>query len=271
MVFDIFIDYTGVIVYVTLLFIAVTMYFYITYQTKVYGIENVTTKSFRQIYFGLIITLITYSLPWLVRLNEENVYNQKISYFGIAVGFAIAIFGLNRFVLSIMSYPAKNKRRIQIAFISGNVLLILQAILLLPAIFIENSDYFALVVINNASAIAILALLVALFFLGIESAKATNKMFKLRLVMTAIATLGIVLDATLNILNLIFPKLNVRYYTDFTIPVLSFLFMLISLFGYYIAVFPPVWIQRVTKVLPPSYKQLMEKRKLLEKRISDGK
>jgi len=85
--------------------------------------------------------------------------------------------------------------------------------------------------------------------------------------LAAIGTIGILLEGVANIVQVILGMVDLvpEKYNSHVIPVLAVLFYTVFMFSYYYSLFPPMWLQRSSGVLPPSFTDLMKKQEELKK------
>jgi hypothetical protein len=261
----------GAFIYLFLLFIALNFQFYITYKLKISGTQTRAVKNFRIIYFGVTIALLAYALADNVSVFTDGVYKINYTFFGIALAYTLVILGLNSFLLKTINFRKGVRKIVKTLAIIESILMVSLVIALLPAMFIDSLNLMAELAISVIGLIMILTLVFTVATLIVESIQAVNKMIKLRLSMAAIGTLGILLDGLANVLYIAVPSLGTNLYVSGIVPILAILFFSMMLFGYYFSLFPPVWLQRVTNVLPPSFADLMKKRTVLEETMAVSK
>lgn len=257
----------GAFIYLFLLFIALNFQFYITYKLKISGTQTKAVQNFRIIYFGVTIALLAYALADNVSVFTDGAYKINYTYFGIALAYTLVILGLNSFLLKTINFRKGVRKIVKTLAIIESILMVILVVALLPAMFIDSLNLMAELAISVIGLIMILTLVFTVATLIVESVQAVNKMIKLRLSMAAIGTLGILLDGLANVLYIAVPSLGTNLYVSGIVPILATLFFSMMLFGYYFSLFPPVWLQRVTNVLPPSFADLMKKRTVLKDTI----
>jgi hypothetical protein len=265
--------YLGAFLYLIFLFIALNFQFYITYKLKVAGTKSKSIQNYRIIYLGVTIALAAYAIADMVGVLTEASYKINYTYFGIALSYTIVISGLNLFLLKTMNFRKLVRKIVKTLAIIETVLMITLVLLIIPSMFNEpiiktmTIDQFKLIadlaiaVLGSVVIVTLIATVVSLF---IESAKTVNKMIKLRLNMAAIGTLGFLLDGLANVLYIAVPGLDIPLYVNFIVPSLAAIFFTMMLVGFYFSLFPPIWLQRITNVLPPSFTDLMKKRSILK-------
>ena len=259
--------YAGTIIYPALLFVALNFYFYITYKVKIYRTENVAIRNFRRVYLGLVIALITYTIPELVYLKPEtNYYNIAITYFGIALAYTISIFGIGRFLLKAINFHTITEKITKILLSIETSVMAILTVLLFSAIFSPQMKSFADVIIAILGAIVLISLFITVIVVFFEAFSSVNKMSKLRLYLTGIGISGIFLDGLANVLHVVVDFFHNPLYIELIVPTMAILFFLMPLIGLYFALFPPIWLQRVTNVLPPSFHEMMKKRNALREK-----
>ena len=256
--------YLGAFLYSIFLFIALNYQFYITYKLKVSGTKSKSVQNFRIIYFGISIALLAYALPDFISVFTDASYKVNYTYFGISVSYAVVISGLNLFLLRVINFRKRVRKIIKILAIVETVLMVALAIMIIPSMFLDQFSLMADLSVAILGLLVIATLIFTVVTLFIEAANAPNKMVKLRLTMVAIGTIGILFDGLAQILYIAFPGLDTPTYVNFIVPSMAVLFFSMMLIGFYFSLFPPVWLQRVTNVLPPSFADLMKKRNLLK-------
>ena len=257
-------SYLGAFIYTILLIVALNFQFYITYKLKVSGTKSKSVENFRIVYVGITIALLAYAIPDLVNVLTDGVYKINYTYFGISLSYTIVIAGLNLFILRTLNFRKRFRKIIKIlAYVEG-ILMSALVIIIIPSMFLEQLNLIADLAIAVLGSLVIISLIFTVTTLFIESANAANKMVRLRLSMVVIGTLGILFDGLAEVLFIAIPALDVRIYVEFIVPSLAILFFTMMLVGFYYSLFPPVWLQRITNVLPPSFTDLMKKRSLLK-------
>ena len=254
----------GAFIYLTFLFIALNFQFYITYKLKISGTKTKTFRNFRIIYFGITIALVAYAVADLVSILTSSTYKINYTYFGISLAYTFVIAGLNLFLLGTINFRQKVRKIVKTLAIIEIVLMIALIGTIVPSMFLEEFDLIAELAIAVLGSIVIITLIVTVITLYVESVQTVNKMIKLRLRMAAIGTLGILFDGLANVLYIAFPGVGTQLYINFIVPCLAILFFSMMLIGYYFTLFPPVWLQRITDVLPPSFADLMKKQSKLK-------
>lgn len=257
-------SYLGAFIYTILLIVALNFQFYITYKLKVSGTKSKSVENFRIVYVGITIALLAYTIPDLVNVLTDGLYKINYTYFGIAVSYTIVIAGLNLFILRALNFRKRVRKIIKtLAFVEG-ILMSALVLMIIPSMFLDQLGMMADLAIAILGSLVIISLIFTVTTLFIESANAANKMVKLRLSMVAVGTLGLLFDGLAEVLYIAIPALDTRLYVEFIVPGLAVLFFTMMLVGFYFSLFPPVWLQRVTNVLPPSFAELMKKRSLLK-------
>ena len=257
-------SYLGAFIYTILLIVALNFQFYITYKLKVSGTKSKSVENFRIVYVGITIALLAYTIPDLVNVLTDGLYKINYTYFGIAVSYTIVIAGLNLFILRALNFRKRVRKIIKtLAFVEG-ILMSALVLMIIPSMFLDQLGMMADLAIAILGSLVIISLIFTVTTLFIESANAANKMVKLRLSMVAVGTLGLLFDGLAEVLYIAIPALDTRLYVEFIVPSLAVLFFTMMLVGFYFSLFPPVWLQRVTNVLPPSFAELMKKRSLLK-------
>ena len=256
--------FVGAFIYLILLFIALNFQFYITYKLKISGSQTKSVRYFRIIYFGVTIALIAYALADNVSVLTDAPYKINYTYFGIAQAYTLVILGINLFLLKTVNFRKRVRKLVKILTIVETILMGALVLTLFPAMFIESMNLVAELAVSVLGGLTILSLIFTIVVLFVEAAQSINKMMRLRLTMAAIGTMGILFDGLANVVYIAVPSLSIRLYVDFIVPGMAILFFSMMLFGYYYSLFPPVWLQRVTNVLPPSFTELMKKKVVLK-------
>ena len=106
-----------------------------------------------------------------------------------------------------------------------------------------------------------------------KSSPPNEFMIKLRLRMATLGIFGILIDGVLNMLYFMFGAfgLDMQQFYLYGMPSIALVVYLVAVFGFFFSLFPPLWLQQAAGVLPPSFKDLMEKQNELKKtwRISN--
>jgi hypothetical protein len=191
------------------------------------------------------------------------------------IGYTIAAIAINVFLLQIINFRQNTKRFIRIlAFISGGVMILLDLALIVLNVLTEYLGILAendfddyITIIMGLLTIGIMIFTVIGLF--IEASRNASKMIRLRLRLAAVATLSFVFEGFSNALTLVFDQLNVNsnfrdIYSTYIIPGTAIIFYLVYIFGYYYTLFPPLWLQKAFRVLPPSFLRLVQKEEQLK-------
>ncbi|MHA1308969.1 MAG: hypothetical protein ACTSQN_16985, partial [Candidatus Heimdallarchaeota archaeon] len=190
------------------------------------------------------------------------------SVFLSVIGYTFAITAFNIFMLNIINFRTGVRKTIKVfAYIEG-ILLGVVALLYLVASFIDHIpadilDYSLIIlglIVIAASAFTIITLLV-------EANSSANKMIKLRLRMAALGIFGIVIDGVLNMVYFMFGAFgfNIDNFYHYGMPSIAVIVYIVAMIAFFYSLFPPMWLQQATGVLPPSFKDLMEKQNELKK------
>ena len=232
------------------------------------NVKSDSYLSFRLLYVAVAIIAITYTSDHLGGFLGGSVMHSNFSIFLSVFGYTIAIYALNLFLLKIINFRMAIRRIIKVLAFIQVILLILTSIVYLIASFtdvlpVELTDYSVAIF----GSVVILATVFTIISMLSEARQTANKMIKLRLRLAAIGTIGILLEGLANIFQVIFGIIGIsnENYNTLGIPTLAVLFYTVFMFSYYYSLFPPMWLQRSSGVLPPSFTELMKKQEELKR------
>lgn len=253
----------GVIVLGTIIFQII-----ISNRIRRASVKSDSYLSFRLLYVAVAIIAGTYTSDHIGGFIGGNVMHSNFSIFLSVVGYTIAIYALNLFLLKIINFRMAIRRVIKVLAFIQVILLILTSIVYLVASFTDNvpvaiTDY-SIIVFGSIVVLATVFTIISMFS---EAKQTANKMIKLRLRLAAIGTIGILLEGVANIAQVVLGMLGIapEHYNSLVIPTLAVLFYTVFMFSYYYSLFPPMWLQRSSGVLPPSFTDLMKKQEELKK------
>jgi len=226
-----------------------------------------TIRHFRFLFVAITFISLSYFSDHLGNFLNGQIFDPNFSIYVSVLGYTILITALNLLMLNIINFRTNIRRVIKILAIIEFVLLFFVENLYLVGTFYELPaslmDYsiiiFGLVVVA-AAVFTIVSLLV-------EARSTANKMVRLRLRAAALGTLGVLLDGLANIIHIGFNTFNIddTPFYRYAMPSMALVFYFTSLVSYYYTLFPPIWLQQRTGVLPPSFTDLMNKQAELKK------
>ncbi|MCK5045791.1 MAG: hypothetical protein KAS22_04380 [Candidatus Heimdallarchaeota archaeon] len=224
--------------------------------------------SFRLLYVAVAVIGVTYFSDHLGGFLGGSVMHSNFSIFLSVVGYTIAIYALNLFLLKIINFRMVIRRIIKVLAFIQVILLVLTSVVYLAASFTDKvpaelTDYSVIIF----GSIVVLATVFTIISMFSEAKQTANKMVKLRLRLAAIGTIGILLEGMANIIQVILGMFDLapEKYNSHIIPTLAVLFYAVFMFSYYYSLFPPMWLQRSSGILPPSFTDLMKKQEELKK------
>jgi len=256
----------GLISYSLILVGTFIFQFSITNKIRSSKVQSDSYRSFRLLYVAVAIIAGTYASDHLGSFLGGSVMHPQFSVFLSIVGYTIAIYALNLFLLRIINFRSSMKRFIRVLTFIQVGLLIFASIVYLLASFIEMPAFFVDYTVMIFGLTVIFATIFTIISMLAEARNTANKMVKLRLRLAALGTLGILLEGAANILHIILGsmELDTEKYYQIGIPLLAILFYAIFMFSYYFSLFPPMWLQQASGVLPPSFTDLMKKQEQLK-------
>ena len=257
----------GVISFGTILLLTMVFQIIITSNMRNSKIKSDSFLSFRLLYVAVAFVTASYLADHLGNMLSGSVIHPNFSIFLSVFGYSIAIFALNLFLLRIINFRTNIRRIIKILAYIEMILLSLVAIVYLVACFVELPESLLDNIIIVFGLVVVTATIFTITSMLIEARQAANKMVKLRLRMAALGTFGILLDGLANIMHIVFGAIGVddTLYYRYIMPTSALVFYLIFMISYYYSLFPPLWLQRTTGVLPPSFTELMKKQEELKK------
>jgi hypothetical protein len=260
--------YYGLILYGFVLILSVIML--ILAGIKIAG-QNRVHKSFFTfiwIFVAPIVINLTYVFDKLGGAFNLNIVNSQQSVIMSVVGYTIAAIAINLFILKIINFRERIKRIIIIlAYIQGAILVVLDIALIVLYLTNANSDVFdALTAVGGL--LTILAMIFTIIALIIESTRTASKMIRLRLRLAVTGTLFVLLEGLGNAISVIFELIGLdpqRIMINLVVPGIAIVGYTTYIMGYYFTLFPPVWLQKITGVIPPSFLELVQKEEQLRK------
>ena len=171
-------------------------------------------------------------------------------------------------MLNIINFRTQVRKVIKVfAYIEG-VLLGLVALLYLLASFVDFLpvdllDYSLIILGLLVIAVSIFTIVTLI----IEARSSANKMIKLRLRMAALGIFGILIDGVQNMIFFMLGAfgINMDPFYYYGMPSIALVVYVTAMFAFFFSLFPPLWLQQAAGVLPPSFKDLMEKQNELKK------
>ncbi|MHA1211369.1 MAG: hypothetical protein ACTSSH_02805 [Candidatus Heimdallarchaeota archaeon] len=247
--------------------------FSLIYQLIISGkVRNAKVKSnsflsFRMLFVAITFINFAYLSDHVGNLLGGNVFQGNFSTAISIIGYAIAITALNLFMLRIINFRTNVKKIIKILAYIETILLVFVGGLYLVGSFwnIPSTILDSSILIFGGTVLA--ASVFTIITLFVEAKSSANQMVKLRLRMAAFGTIGILLDGLANIMHIVFSSFSIldQVYYRIAMPLLAVVFYFISMITYYYSLFPPLWLQQTSGVLPPSFTDLMKKQAELKK------
>jgi len=258
----------GAIIYGSILLTSIIYQFIITSKVRNSKMKTGSFASFRMLYLSITFILTSYTSDFIGALLGAKIFHSNFSVFLSVIGYTTAITALNIFMLNIINFRSSVRRIIKIfAYIEG-ILLGLVATAFLVASFVDFIptdilDYSLIVLGLIVIAVSIFTIITLL----IEARSSANKMIKLRLRMATLGIFGILIDGILNMLYFMFGAfgLDMQKFYLYGMPSIALFVYFVAVFGFFYSLFPPMWLQQATGVLPPSFKELMDKQNELKK------
>ncbi|MCK5183703.1 MAG: hypothetical protein KAQ95_05305, partial [Candidatus Heimdallarchaeota archaeon] len=147
--------------------------------------------SFRLLYVAVAVIGITYFSDHLGGFLGGAVMHSNFSIFLSVVGYTIAIYALNLFLLKIINFRMVIRRIIKVLAFIQVILLFLTSVVYLAASFTDKvpaelTDYSVIIF----GSIVVLATVFTIISMFSEARQTANKMIKLRLRLAAIGTIG---------------------------------------------------------------------------------
>ncbi|NHJ05073.1 MAG: hypothetical protein EAX90_09630 [Candidatus Heimdallarchaeota archaeon] len=246
-----------------------TIIFQVLISNKVRNsnVKSDAFRSFRLLYVAVAFVTASYFADHLGNFFSGKILHSNFSIALSVIGYTIAISALNLFLLRIINFRTSIKRFIKVlAFIEAGLLSIV-SVLYLVASFIDLPEVILDNTIIIMGIIVVIAVVFTIISMIVEGNQTANKMVKLRLRMATIGTIGILLDGISNIIHIVLSSFGIsdELFYRYTMPILSVLFYFTFMISYYYSLFPPMWLQRTTGVLPPSFIELMNKQAELKK------
>jgi hypothetical protein len=215
--------------------------------------------------FGLLILIINFFITKIFLYNTNGHYSLFYQQDGFIanIGFAIFFILLPYCGLVIINIDERIKR-------IGLILLGVISVITLVALILNISAMIGIIDINRRYTIVILGILlifiliIMIFTLYYESNRSFSKMNSVRLKILTLGLVFILSDIFGTILNFVFsqPKLYILWF-DILLPIIRITIYTSAFSCFYLSFFFPLWLQKITGTLPPSFKQLMLKRQIM--------
>ncbi len=263
------------LVYLTISVSAILLIFIINNRLKKSKIHDVGVRGI----YGVYIAASLFALNSFILRITLYVTNGKYSLFYLpkafiyVSGWAVIFYSVNFLVLNVVALSKSKKRNIKLLMyvelfiaLGGLVYSILCNVPGLKGIAFEKMDFFAF----NNLILGDLAILGTTIIILAESRKNPSTMQRMRLKLIGTGTLAITIDIAgiaFTILLLLLEKYSfLAIWHQMILPVISIVTNVYFMFAFYFSIFTPLWLQKMFKVIPPSFYEMMSKKESLNKK-----
>ena len=227
-------------------------------------------KSFFGSVIGLSIIILNFFLSflWLYLTDGTEIlmFNEK----GMVAGIGFLLFlGLFPYASLIIVHMSDSAKKIATILLWGTEIILSLAlfisILSIFSIFPLNFDFVVILVLIGMA--MIILLIITTILLIRESRTSFSKINKIRLQILVLGILFFIIDLSSIVITFLTrtsdPQLFVLW-LHYVQPVLRFGTYTVTLSAFYLSFFFPLWLQKRTGALPPSFEQMMKKRKSMQ-------
>ncbi|MHA1211082.1 MAG: hypothetical protein ACTSSH_01350 [Candidatus Heimdallarchaeota archaeon] len=252
----------GVLAYGSILLLSIIFQYVVSNKVRNSKLKTSSFTSFRMLFIAITFITTSYFSDFIGSFLGGNILHSNFSVFLSVIGYTMTITALNIFMLNIINFRTRVRKIIKIFAYIEAILLGLVALLYLFASFsdivpTDLLDYMLIIL----GLIVVAATVFTIITILVEAKSSANKMIKLRLRMSALGIFGILIDGLLNMVYFMLGSFDIEVtnFYHYGMPSIGFVVYLIAIMAFFYSLFPPLWLQQATGVLPPSFRDLMEK------------
>jgi hypothetical protein len=254
------------IIYAIDILTAVFFVAFIRNKVRKSKMQHLSLRGIIGLFIGVIVmalngAIIRLSL-YLTDGSSSLLYLHRAFIYIIGLGIAIASFHV--LILSVVSLPTNMKRIIRYSFIFTTIFSVVGVGFSIAINFGILDENLALLIFLGLTCVAMMSPLLFTILIYIESRRNANVMSRLRLRLMTIGSLAIFLEIFGLAITFVLRYFDVPFlgtYHHIILPILTLIWHGTFMIVFYYSIFTPTWLQRRMGILPPSFSELMKKRK----------
>lgn len=232
--------------------------------------EGYLGKSFFGSVIGLSVIILNFffSQLWLYLTDGTEIlmFNEKGMVAGIGFLIFLGLFPYASLIIVHMSDSAKKVAKILLWGTEG-ILSLALFISILSIFDIFPLDFDFIIILELIGGVMVMLLFVTGILLFRESQNSFSKINKIRLQILVLGIVFFIIELSSIVITFLTrtgdPQIFILW-NHFIQPILRFGIYTLTFSSFYLSFFFPLWLQKRTGALPPSFEQLMKKRRSMQ-------